>query len=91
MDNAPIHRKTLIKDLVASQGHEVIFLPKYSRDLNDIEHDFGALKKNILYEGKDKSVDDIIRDYCVCYCLILIQNNYNYQEQVVKLMQKIGM
>lgn len=64
MDNAPIHRKTLIKDLVKSQGHEVIFLPKYSPDLNDIEHDFGALKKRRMYEGKDKSIDEIIRDYC---------------------------
>ena len=35
MDNAPIHRKTLIKELVNGQGHEVIFLPKYSPDLND--------------------------------------------------------
>ncbi|MEB3340481.1 transposase, partial [Okeania sp.] len=38
-------RKTLIKELVNGQGHEVIFLPKYSPDLNDIEQDFGALKK----------------------------------------------
>ena len=35
MDNAPIHRKTLIRELVNGQGHEVIFLPKYSPDLND--------------------------------------------------------
>ena len=60
----PIHRKTLIRELVNGQGHEVIFLPKYSPDLNDIEHDFGALKKKRMYEGKDKSIDDIIRDYC---------------------------
>ena len=35
MDNASIHRKMLIKELVNGQGHEVIFLPKYSPDLND--------------------------------------------------------
>ena len=35
MDNAPIHRKTLIRELVNGQGHEVIFFPKYSPDLND--------------------------------------------------------
>ena len=35
MDNAAIHRKTLIKELVNGQRHEVIFLPKYSPDLND--------------------------------------------------------
>lgn len=30
MDNAPIHRKTIIEKLVKNQGHSVIFLPKYS-------------------------------------------------------------
>ena len=35
MENTPIHRKTLIKELVNGQGHELIFLPKYSPDLND--------------------------------------------------------
>jgi putative transposase len=30
MDNAPIHRKTIIEKLVKNQEHSVIFLPKYS-------------------------------------------------------------
>lgn len=64
MDNAPIHRKTIIKELVENQGHKVVFLPKYSPDLNDIEHDFGALKRKRMYEGNEKSLDEIIRDYC---------------------------
>ena len=64
MDNAPIHRKMKIRKIVKEQGHEVIFLPKYSPDLNDIEYDFSALKRKRMYEGKDKSLDDIIRDYC---------------------------
>lgn len=42
MDNAPIHRKNVIRELVESGGHQVLFLPKYSPDLNDIEHDFSA-------------------------------------------------
>jgi transposase len=45
MDNAPIHRKTVIRLLVEEAGHQIIFLPKYSPDLNDIEHDFSALKE----------------------------------------------
>jgi transposase len=44
MDRAPIHRKTAIRELVEETEHQVLFLPKYSPDLNDIEHDFSALK-----------------------------------------------
>jgi transposase len=33
MDNAPIHRKNAIKELVKEAGHEVVFLPKHSPDL----------------------------------------------------------
>ena len=31
IDNAPIHRKTAIREQVEETGHQVIFLPKYSR------------------------------------------------------------
>lgn len=65
MDNAPIHRKSIIRQLVEEAGHQVIFLPKYSPDLNDIEHDFSALKRRRMYAPSNKSLDEIIRDYCV--------------------------
>ena len=42
MDNAPIHRKTAIRLQVEEAGHQILFLPKYSPDLNEIEHDFSA-------------------------------------------------
>ncbi len=42
MDNAPIHRQTVIRGLVESAGHQVVFWLKYSPDLNDIEYDFSA-------------------------------------------------
>jgi putative transposase len=64
MDNAPIHRKNKIKELVDGTEHQIVFLPKYSPDLNDIEHDFSALKRKRMYEGDKKSLDEIIRDYC---------------------------
>lgn len=64
MDNAPIHRKTIIRQLVEQGGHEVLFLPKYSPDLNDIEHDFSALKRARMYAKTGTSLDEIIRDYC---------------------------
>ena len=30
-------------------GYQLLFLPKYSPDLNDIEHDFSALKRARMY------------------------------------------
>ncbi len=65
MDNAPIHRKNMIKQLVEEAGHKVLFLPKYSPDLNEIEHDFAALKKARMYAPEGTSLDQIIRDYCI--------------------------
>ncbi|WP_309738418.1 transposase, partial [Chamaesiphon sp. OTE_20_metabat_361] len=65
MDNAPIHRKGAIRQLVEAAGHQVLFLPKYSPDLNDIEHDFSALKRARMYATPDTTLDDIIRAYCV--------------------------
>ncbi len=65
MDNAPIHLLRVIRELVKEAGHEVVFLPKYSPDLNDIEHDFSALKRARMYASSDSTLDDIIRNYCV--------------------------
>ncbi len=64
MDNAPIHRKRAIKKLVESEGHQVLFLPKYSPDLNDIEHDFSSLKRARMYALEGTSLDKIICNYC---------------------------
>ena len=64
MDNAPIHRKNMIKELVKNAGHLVIFLPTYSPDFNDIEHDFSALKRARMYNDRDTSLDEIICNYC---------------------------
>ena len=64
MDNSPIHRKRAIKAIVEAAGHEVLFLPTYSPDLNDIEHDFAALKRARMYADGEKTLDDIVRDYC---------------------------
>lgn len=64
MDNAPIHRKTRIRELVEAAGHKVLFLPKYSPDLNDIEHDFAGIKRARMYASPGTSIDEVIRDYC---------------------------
>ena len=65
MDNAPIHRKSRIRELAEAAGHEVLFLPKYSPDLNDIEPDFGGIKRARMYAKPGTSLDEIIRDYCI--------------------------
>ncbi len=64
MDHAPIHRKTIIKQLVEAAGHQVLFLPKSSPDLNEIEPDFSALKRARMYAKPGRSIDKIIQDYC---------------------------
>ena len=55
----------LAERLVEEAGHQVVFLPKYSPDLNDIEHDFSALKRARMYAPVGTSLDEIIRTYCV--------------------------
>ena len=60
MDNAPIHRKTVIRLLVEEAGHQIIFLPKYSPDLNDIEHDFSALKRAKMQYGLLNVCDEFL-------------------------------
>jgi putative transposase len=50
MDNSPIkHEKNVVRELVEAGGHQLLFLPKYSPDLNDIEHGFSALKRARIY------------------------------------------
>lgn len=71
MDNAPIHRKKAIRELVDEYGQKVVFLPKYSPDLNDIERDFSALKRNRMYASPETTIDEIIREYCQPECLTL--------------------
>ena len=42
-------RKNVIRELVEAGGHQLLFLPKYSPYLNDIEHEFSTLKRAIMY------------------------------------------
>ena len=65
MDNPPIHRKNVIRELIEAGGHQLLFWQKYSPDLNDIEYDFSALKRARMYSPMNTSFDEIIRNYCV--------------------------
>ena len=72
MDNSLIHRKNVIRELVEAGDNQLLFLPKYSPDLNDIEHDFSALKISRMYSPINTSLDKTIRNHCAKQCLILI-------------------
>ena len=45
MDNAPVHNKPKIRELLQQHGHHLLPLPRYSPDFNPIEQSFAILKK----------------------------------------------
>lgn len=47
LDNASFHPESRLKKLLAGTGCELIFLPAYSPDLNQIEKFWGNLKKKV--------------------------------------------
>ena len=57
MDNSNNHRTNLIIELVEAGSDKLLFLPKDSSDLNDIEDDFSALKRARMYSPINTSLD----------------------------------
>lgn len=47
LDNASFHKGVTIFDLIIQAGCELLYLPPYSPDLNDIEHCWFPLKNTI--------------------------------------------
>jgi len=63
MDNATFHRKSKLIPLANAKGHEIIFLPPYSPELNLIENFWAWLKrrlKKVIYQFD--SLDEAISD-----------------------------
>lgn len=63
LDNAAFHKKEEVRAILAVHGHDVLFLPPYSPDLNPIEQDFAALKKRRQYAPKNTTIDTIVNEY----------------------------
>ncbi|KAG1222336.1 hypothetical protein G6F35_005370 [Rhizopus arrhizus] len=81
MDNAAIHKVTEVKDLIASRGYKVVYLPPYSPFLNPIELFWSKVKggirrdclnandnlsTRIIESAKTVSVDDFKNQY-LCF------------------------
>ena len=64
-----INYKVII-ELVKAEGYQLLFLPQYSPDSNDIKHDFSALQRYRMYSPINKYLDKIF--VIVVQCLILI-------------------
>lgn len=61
LDNAAFHVRSAIKKILSAFGHEVLFLPTYSPDLNPIEHSFDTLKDFRLSLPQDTPIDTVVK------------------------------
>ena len=63
MDNATFHRKSKLFSLANGRGHEIIFLPPYSPELNLIENFWSWLKRRLKklisqFDSLDEAISD---------------------------------
>ena len=58
MDNAPFHNKPQMKELLETNGHAMLALPKYSPDFNPIEQSFAILKRRRQFNNA--SLDQLL-------------------------------
>ena len=61
MDNAKFHKRADIQKVIHDSKHTLMFLPKYSPDLNPIEQKWAQAKA--IRKNKDCNVDDIFKYY----------------------------
>ena len=47
LDNASFHKSTALEKAITDAGCELLYLPPYSPDLNDMEHEWFPIKNKI--------------------------------------------
>ena len=62
MDNATFHKSKKLIELIKSAGHYIVWLPKYSTDLNPIEKMWSRVK-SIRKKFRLKDIDELFRIY----------------------------
>lgn len=60
---ARFHQKHDLETIASKAGHQVLFLPPYSPDFNDIEQDFAIIKKRRAYAPLGTTLDQIVQAY----------------------------
>lgn len=69
LDNASFHKSGRLREMVREGGCELLYLPKYSPDMNKIEQQWYGIKQRVRKsEGTEESlqerVDEAIRHAC---------------------------
>ena len=59
MDNLGSHKRKTVRQLIRSVGAKLIFLPKYSPDLNPIEQVFAKLK-HLLRNAAARTLETVV-------------------------------
>jgi putative transposase len=60
LDNAAFHVRSAVRQILSAFGHDVLFLPPYSPDLNPIEHSFHVLKDLRRSHPPQTPIDTIV-------------------------------
>jgi transposase len=63
MDNATFHKSVDMKNAAEEAGHEILYLPPYSPDLNDIEHKWAHAKK--IRQTIGCSIDELFSHHVI--------------------------
>jgi len=81
LDNLGSHRGKLVRKAIRQAGARLLFLPKYSPDLNPIEQVFSKLKHLLRraqarsYDGLLNAVAKLLDDYSPDECRNYLQNS----------------
>ena len=63
MDNASFHKGQKLQELLKKAGHYLVWLPKYSPDLNPIEKMWSRVK-SVRNKFRVADIDKLFKDHC---------------------------